>query len=457
MKKNDGHQDLNRREFLSGSSLSTLMMLMGGVAIQAQDKPKEEETGATNYQTTGAPVKCGLIGCGAWGREIIKTLAVLPNAPVVAVCDTFAIGRDRAQKSAPNAAAHEDYRKVLDDKEVQAVIVATPSHLHREMVVAALQAGKHVYCEAPLAANHEDARAIAQAVQSAIKVHFQAGLQMRSDPQYLFRLQFIRSGALGKTVKARAQWQKKQSWRTYSAKEMNWRLQRATSPGLIGEIGVHQVDAAIAYINALPVAVTGFGGILRWTDDGRDVPDTVQSVLEFPGGVRLSYEATLASSFDADYEIYYGTDSTIMIRDNKAWMFKEVDAPLLGWEVYAQKDSFYKETGIALILDATKSTKAAAATGPDAAYMESPLRHALAAFVANCNSHAAAVNDFSDNFDISDTAALKEYLDTSINKVKTPHAGLREGYQATVAALKANEAILKGQKIVLQKEWFDLA
>ena len=75
-------------------------------------------------------------------------------------------------------------------------------------------------------------------------------------------------------------------------------------------------------------------------------------MIEFPGGVRMNYNASLATSFDAEYELLYGSDATVMMRqDNsgsKAWMFKEVDSPLLGWEVYARKDSFFNETGIVL-------------------------------------------------------------------------------------------------------------
>ena len=114
---------------------------------------------------------------------------------------------------------------------------------------------------------------------------------------------------------------------------------------MIGEIGLHRYDIVSWFLNARPKAVTGFGGILHWTD-GRDVPDTVQAVFEFPSGTNFLYDATLANSFDSEYEMFYGSDSAIMLRENKAWMFKEVDAPLLGWEVYARKDTFYKETGV---------------------------------------------------------------------------------------------------------------
>ena len=104
------------------------------------------------------------------------------------------------------------------------------------------------------------------------------------------------------------------------------------SAGLVGELGIHQVDNNSWFLKALPTAVSGFGGVLQWSD-GRTVPDTAQCVFEYPEGVNFIYDATLANSFDSDYEMIYGTDAAVMMRGAKAWMFKESDAPLLGWEV----------------------------------------------------------------------------------------------------------------------------
>src|SRR5204862_8343902 len=137
---------------------------------------------------------------------------------------------------------------------------------------------------------------------------------------------------------ARSKSYKIQSWRTASPdpeqeKALNWRLNNASSTGLVGEIGIHPIDQACWFLNAQPVSVTGFHSFLRWTDDGRDVPDTVQAVIEFPRGVRLMYDCTIANSFDGDYELYHGTDAAVMMRGSKAWMFKEVDSALGGWEI----------------------------------------------------------------------------------------------------------------------------
>src|SRR2546425_6733082 len=135
----------------------------------------------------------------------------------------------RSRTKAPGAAQLEDYQAILANKDIQAVIIATGSHQHKDLAIAALKAGKHVYCEAPLANTIEDARAIALAAKAAKEQVFQPGLQLRADPERHFLLPFIRSGALGTTVMGRAQWHKKVSWRSASPnpereKAMNWRL-----------------------------------------------------------------------------------------------------------------------------------------------------------------------------------------------------------------------------------------
>lgn len=450
MKENMDINEFNRRDFIKGGSLATLMTLLGGVEIKAQTEPKPDAAKDDDRPR----VNCAVIGLGNWGREMVATLSRLPQADLSMVCDNYPATLKRAAKVAPKAKAESDYRKVLDNKEVQAVLIATPSHQHRDIAIAALQAGKHVYCEAPMASTIEDARAIAKAAKASPRQYFQVGLLYRSDPQRHFLLPFIRAGALGKTVMARAQWHKKQSWRGTSPnpareQEMNWRLNNATSSGLLGEFGVHQIDSAGWFIGARPVSVTGFGSTLFWKD-GREVPDTIQAVFEFPGGLNFFYDASLANSFDSEYEMYYGSDAAVMLRDGKAWMFKEVDAPLLGWEVYANKESFYKETGIALSANATKLSKAGAKPGESDT--PTPLFSALDAFVTNTNEIGAAVEDFKASYDINDVKALKEYL---ANIKKQPGAGYQDGLDATIIAVKANEAVLKGGKVSLPKELFE--
>jgi len=454
MKNAELPTDVNRREFLKGGSFATLMTLMGGVEILGRTRAR-----AADLETlVPFQINCAVIGLGAWGREMVAGLSRLKTAKLSAICDTYPASVKRASSGAPEAKGVDDYRRILDDKEVQAVFIATPTHQHREIVLAALQAGKHVYCEAPLAHTIEDARVIAKAAREARSQVFQAGLQDRSDPQRYFLIDFIRSGAYGKPIKARAQWHKKQSWRSTSPnpdreRDLNWRLSKDTSLGLAGELGIHQIDTASWFLNGRPTAVSGSGAVVLWKD-GRDVADSVGAVFEFPGGVMLNYEATLANSYDANCEMYFGTDAAIMVRGSKAWLFKEVDSPLLGWEVYARKDLFYKETGIALVANATKLSSLQDKATDDSAYASTALGFALEAFLSNVNTINSAVEDFSATYDVTDKAKLEKYL--SEQKL-APAAGPLDGYAATVLAIKANEAILKGGKVELPKELFEVS
>ena len=139
---------------------------------------------------------------------MLKTLATIPSAPVVAVSDTYPTYLRRGLRGAPKAMGYPSHTELLADENVQAVVVATPTHLHREVALAALEAGKHVYCEAPMAHTIDDARAIAKAAEASPKLSFQVGLQTRSDPQRHFLIDFVRTGAMGKNALAKGQWHK---------------------------------------------------------------------------------------------------------------------------------------------------------------------------------------------------------------------------------------------------------
>ncbi len=416
---------LSRRSFLKKGALVPLAGFTSfGEAIAS-------EASTVRRPSTDDQVNMAVIGFGAWGREIATTLGRIPEANVMAVVDSYDVMLSRAERTVPEASTHSDYREVLDNAEVTSVLVATPTHLHKQIVLDALDAGKHVYVEAPMASNVEDARAIAKAATAAPQQIFQVGLLYRFDPQYRSVFQFIRSGALGKSTMARAQWHSKESWRRASPNreremEQNWRLNPEVSLGLIGEIGMQQLDPAAWFLGTLPTGVSGHGQIMLW-DDGREIPDTIQAVFEFADGVHMIYDATLTNSFDKAYELYFGRDSTIMLRDSKAWMFKEVDAPMVGWEVYARKDTFYREKGITLAANATQLDAQNVDPAADDPNVETPLFYTLEDFV---NNHS---------FGPYPSAA-----------------GAQEGYEAVVVAVKANEAIMGKTHVEIDESLFEV-
>ena len=323
------------------------------------------------------------------------------------------------------------YKRQLLESDVEAVVIATPSHQHKDNVLAAIQAGKHVYCEAPLAASIDDAKAIALAGKGSAKV-FQVGLQGRSNLLYKHVSGFVKTGVLENVAEVIGQWNRKDSWRRMAPtpereKEINWRLSKATSPGLVGEAGIHHLDLVNWYLNGLPTAVTGFGSIINW-NDGRDVPDTVQCIVEYPKNVRMVFTSTLASSFSNSYALFQGSNASLMMRDKRSWMIKEADSALLGWEVYARKEPCYDETGICMVADSTKLLEAGKEPSKEGSV--EPSKEAL-------------------------YCALENFTKSIRDGAKVMGDAL-EGYQATVIALKANEAILSGGKIALPAEMLSL-
>jgi predicted dehydrogenase len=447
--------NINRRDFLRGVTLSSLGLALNVEEITAHAAP---EQGAAAAKPAGPPVKVGVIGLGPRGRDILTSLARLgPAAPVVAICDSFQAPPflKRAKDIAPTTAVESDYKNLLGNKDIQAVFIATPSHKHKQVVLDAIQAGKHIYCEAPLASDMAEAKEIAQAGKGA-KTVFQSGLQQRCNALAVHVNNFIRSAATGKMTSGRAQWHKRMSWRqaypdAAREAELNWRLKKETSAGLLGEIAIHQIDTASWYLKALPVSVTAFGAILE-LNDGRTVPDTVQCVFEYPNSARYSYDATLTNSFDDAYELFMGTDAAVVLRDIRAWMFKEASAAQLGWEVFARKDilkigspelgsGLQIGTGIALVADASKQL----ALGKDPGKMatdvsRTALHQSIEVFLNSCRA-----------------GKLAPVVEPTREHPTPPIApGAEEGYQATVVAIKANEAVNSGGKITFEKEWFTL-
>jgi len=473
------NNSVNRRDLLRGAAAGaigagSLLEEMRAEAAQAKAPPKAPAKAPVKpaakpapkppgrpaeEQLAGPTVRIAVIGLGPRGREILGMLGrVGPAAEVVSICDHYKspVFSKRASEIAPKATWADDYRRVLDDSNVQAVFIATPSHKHKQVALDAIAAGKHVYCEAPLAHTVQDAAAIARAAKAS-KTVFQSGLQYRCNGQTLHVGRFIQSKALGDITEARAQWHEKSSWFFKSPTnerqdELNWRLRRATSPGLMGEVGIHQLDVATWLFKQRPVAITGFGSVQLWKEDGRDVPDTVQCVVEYPGGVRLAYDATLTNSFDGAYELFLGTDAAAILRDQRAWMFKEADAGQLGWEVFARKDEMIigdpkagtgmkLATGIALVADATKQLalgRQPGEVGTDVT--KTALYQAVVRFLMSCQK--------------GERIFARDASKTDPEPPLVP--GPEEGYEATVVALKANEAVLSGGRVAFEKSWFTL-
>src|SRR5689334_16450020 len=157
-------------------------------------------------QTSQQQVGTGLIGVGNRGSYLLQGVLAQPTAKVMALCDIKPDRLDKAASAAArdNPATYSDWRKILDRKDVDAVFIATPPDLHSEMAVAALQAGKNVYCEKPIGVTPAQVKAVVQAARASKKV-FVPGQQLRSIAEYIEAIGKIREGVIGDVIMVKAQ------------------------------------------------------------------------------------------------------------------------------------------------------------------------------------------------------------------------------------------------------------
>jgi predicted dehydrogenase len=308
--------------------------------------------------TSANALRVGVVGIGRQGRAVLAELTKFSGITVTAMCDTDERRLAAGLRRVAGAQGHATVDAMLKSGSVDAVVVATPTHTHKDVALATMAAGKHLYCECPLAHTKEDCAAISQAARGA-QVVAAAGFQGRANPVYQLARGFYRSDSVRDMVTLRAQNNEKTTWVNPASdqsrwKELNWKLDPEVSLGLAGEVGAQQFDVFHWYTERYPVRVTGRGSIRAHKEDGRTVHDTIACLLVFDDGSVLQYAATIANSFEGAYEVFYGTNAAIKLAWSHGWMFKENDAPTQGWEVYANRQQFHNDEGITLIAGATQ-------------------------------------------------------------------------------------------------------
>jgi predicted dehydrogenase len=298
-----------RREFLgqAGMGLAMAATLPTARALGANDR-----------------IRIGLIGAGDRGMEDLKTALKQPNVECVAVADIYSRRRDMAKQAVPNATIYDDPMKLLESKDVDAVINATPLHLHTKYFVAALKAGKDLYSEKTMTWDIPGAVECKKAAAASKQV-VQIGLQHESSGELKDALTWIKSGKVGKvcsvdawmsrnTPIGKGQWVRPVpsdcdpahvNWKLFldgrkepkfdGFKYINWRLFWEFSGGNVTENMVHQIAWIITALDLdLPVAASMTGGVFS-VKDQRQVPDTIMASLEYPD-MLVNWQSTFSNS-----------------------------------------------------------------------------------------------------------------------------------------------------------------
>ena len=242
-------------------------------------------------QSDAARIPTAMIGTGNRGSFVMKGVLEQPNARVAAVCDIKPARLDAAATAAAKdkPETYTDWRKIIDRKDIEAVFIATPPHLHAEMAIAAIQAGKHVYCEKPIGLTAEHVRDVVKAARGSRKV-FVAGQQMRSFKQMQNAIRQIREGVIGDVIMVKAQ-RHGSSDLPHDSSSSDWYFDVNKSGGYLIEMSVHNVDACNWAIGQHPVRASGFGGTVLYKNDppGRTIFDCGILAYDYANGAKMSF------------------------------------------------------------------------------------------------------------------------------------------------------------------------
>jgi predicted dehydrogenase len=271
---------INRRSFLGTAGVSALA------------------AGASALAQTDKPLRIAIIGTGHRGWAHLAVLKALPQYQVVALADPTPENLDRGASLAPGAKTYTDYKKLLSERnDIDAVVVITPSFLHAEVTIAALNRGLPVLCEKPMATRVEDADRMIEASRKSGKLLY-IGFQKRLSPTTVKMHELAASGAIGpiQFVSAnlfRGDWNA-QSWKYTDPKTgvaTNWRYLTFTEGSALLEDGIHEMDALNWIVNAKVARIMASGGNNVYKP--RETIDNAAIVIEYENGSRLSFDFCL--------------------------------------------------------------------------------------------------------------------------------------------------------------------
>ncbi len=345
---------MSRRSFIQHAGLLAGGLVLGGPFIKSFGN------------TADTRIKIGVIGCGDRGRGLMMVMKKIPSQfEIVAICDVLAIQLEQAKKimAGQPVKSFSDYRKLLDDKSVQAVVIATPLNLHYQMSVAALAAGKHVFQEKTMTYSIEEALELPKQVKRYPHLVFQVGHQYRYVPLYYRVKEMIDKGYLGKVTQIDCRWDRNASWRRpvpagYTDRQINWRMYKEYSGGLVAELLSHQIDFINWAFNTHPDEVLGTGGI-DFYKDGRETYDNVQVLLRYKqAGMVGNFGATCANSREGYIFKIKGSKGTVELLVNEGLFYPEPamrkELTLVDGVTSASKIEWNQDGGIPILKEKMK-------------------------------------------------------------------------------------------------------
>ncbi len=322
---------INRREFLDRAAVGTAAMTLAGRIATAQEQPSER-------------VVVGVMGLSR-GMALTQGFSAQPNVEVRYVCDTDCTRAEQAvaameKAGRPKPQIIPDFRKMLEDAELDALICAAPNHWHAPATILACNAGKHVYVEKPCSHNPWEAETMVESARKHKRV-VQVGTQRRSSPNVRGAMERLHNGELGRVYSSRAHywggrgsigkgkpaevpatldyelWQGPAPRKPYKDNLIpyNWHWHWHWGNGELGNNGVHTLDLCRWGLNVdFPVKVTSNGGRYCFDDD-QETPDTHVVGFEFADKKLITWQGHSCNNHTEDFITFYGEKGMLKLGD----------------------------------------------------------------------------------------------------------------------------------------------
>lgn len=289
---------LTRRDFLATTAIAAV-----GAALPL----------AAQNNSNPAPVRLGFIGVGSRGSTLLRLMARQPGTRIVAVCDNEPAKLDRAKKIVADAGrpapeTFSEWKKLLEHRELDAVISALPVDLHAACYLDTLAAGKDLYAEKPLGLTVAEGDAVQKAADKSGRI-VQVGFQRRADPRFVQPMKLVHEGEIGELLEGRVLWSN--SWGPLTG----WFGQRRRSGDWMVEQAVHNWDVLNWATRSRPKRAVGFGrnDLFRDKQTDRDVHDYYSGTLEYENGVfvNIIHSWVAPSKFNEEYTRLIGAKGGI--------------------------------------------------------------------------------------------------------------------------------------------------
>ncbi len=316
--------DYSRRAFIRKGTLSTLATGVGisnARALLADRRPLIIEK-----RPAGNPYKVGLLGCGNRCKAHIQSINEVADIEVAALCDILPHKMERRAeliKNAPQPAHFTSLEQMLREADLDAVAVLLPNHLHKDASIAALESGKHVFCEKPMALTVKDCNAMIAASERSRKA-LQIGTQRRHSAKYKTLIDTIRTAPIGKILQSSIN-SYRGDWRVpledeYPPGVPYWRMDQAKCGGVVYEMGAHIIDANNWIFDSDPLSVTSLQGVNNFSLRTRDSMDHAGVVVNYSNGSLMTYGGNLYNYGSAPNNYLYAVNGTVEFSEDQDWV-----------------------------------------------------------------------------------------------------------------------------------------